>query len=115
MQKKKTVEAKKYVAKVRSKKIDKVEGYEDKDWHTDDSDWDYTDKEEEDGDEDEIISANIAKKSQKRSKSHRVVDDGDKDTYLARCLNIFLSTRIFCEIIITTKYDFFSQSKLQNP
>ena len=89
MQRKKTAEVKKSVAKVRPKKIDKVEGYEDKDWHTDDSDWDYTDKEE-DGDEDEIISANIAKKSQKRSKSHNTVDDGDKDTYLARCLNNFL-------------------------
>ena len=89
LQRKKTTDVKKSLAKVRPKKIDKVEGYEDKDWHTDDSDWDYTDKEEEDGDEDEIISANIAKKSQKRSKSHRVVDDGDKDTYLARCLNIF--------------------------
>ena len=65
MQRKKTTEVRKSVAKVRPKKIDKVEGYEDKDWHTDDSDWDYTDKEEEDGDE--IISANIAKKSQKSS------------------------------------------------
>ena len=89
MQRKKTAEVKKSVAKVRPKKIDKAEGYEDKDWHTDDSDWDYTDKEE-DGDEDEIISTNIAKKSQKRSKSHNTVDDGDKDTYLARCLYNFL-------------------------
>jgi hypothetical protein len=91
LQRKKTTEVKKSVAKVRPNKIDRVEGYEDKDWHTDDSDWDYTDKEEEeDGDGDEIISANIAKKSLKRSKSHNTVDDGDKDRYLARCLNIFL-------------------------
>ena len=90
MQRKKTTEVRKSVAKVRPKEIDKVEGYDDKDWHTDDSDWDYTDKEEEDGDGDEIISANIAKKSQKRSKSHNTVDDGDKDRYLARCLNNFL-------------------------
>ena len=90
MQRKKTAEVKKSAAKVRPNKIDRVEGCEDKDWHTDDSDWDYTDKEEEDGDGDEIISANIAKKSQKRSKSHNTVDDGDKDRYLARCLNIFL-------------------------
>ena len=90
MQRKKTTKVKKSVAKVRPNKIDRVEGNEDKDWHTDDSDWDYTDKEEEDGDEDEIISANIAKKSQKRSKSHRVVDDGDKNIYLARYLNNFV-------------------------
>ena len=79
------------MAKVRPKETDKVENYDDKDWHTDDSDWEYTDKEEEDGDEDEIISANIAKKSQKRSKSHRVVDDGDKNIYLARYLNNFVA------------------------
>ena len=90
MQRKKTAEVKKSAAKVRPNKIDRVEGNEDIDWHTDDSDWDYTDKEEEDGDGDDIISANIAKKSQKRSKSHNTVDDGDKDRYLARCLNIFL-------------------------
>ena len=78
------------MAKVRPKETDKVENYDDKDWHTDDSDWEYTDKEEEDGDEDKIISANIAKKSQKRSKSHRVVDDGDKNIYLARYLNNFV-------------------------
>ena len=90
MQRKKTTEVKKSVTKVRPNKIDRVEENEDKDWHTDDSDWDYTDKEEEDGDGDEIISANIAKKSQKRSKSHNTVDDGDKDRYLARCLNHFL-------------------------
>jgi hypothetical protein len=98
LQRKKTAEVKKSVAKVKQKKIDKVEGYEDKDWHTDDSDWDYTDKEEEeDGDEDEIISANIAKKSQKRSKSHNTVHDGDKNTYLARCLNIFSKLEYFAE------------------
>ena len=79
------------MAKVRPKETDKVENYDDKDWHTDDSDWEYTDKEEEDGDEDEIISANIAKKSQKRSKSHRVVDDGDKNIYLSRYLNNFVA------------------------
>ena len=69
--------------------------YDDKDWHTDDSDWESTDKD--DDDEDLAISVKISKT--KKSKSYNTIDDGDKDVYLSR----YLLTWFECSWI---KYDF---------
>ena len=53
---------------------EKVDRYE-KDWNTDDEDWDYTDDEETSNDSGVVV---------KKRKSYHTVDDGDKDIYLQR-------------------------------
>ena len=50
-------------------------------WHTDDSDWESSDKEEK-NDDDDAINEKIAGK--KKPQKFRTIDDGDKDIYLER-------------------------------
>ena len=84
----------------KQKKKEKVKRYDDE-WHTDDSDWDYSDKEEPNED-DQVLSAKIVKKKSK--KSYNVVDDGDKDIYLER-LQEWQDSRSEEAIKLESKYE----------